>query len=236
MDTRIRMHEILRHPWQDKQREAFGDYRNVFAVTYGGDRLVSLDAGINPIAGVAMDGRLRRPAISIRSSPWKAGSATTPWHDVFDLDHGHVRYFGDHKATTDVPLGKTRGNAVLLDELTHHRGATEADRLRATPLVVYRTVTIDGASQGYLEFCGLGLLERAELIVQWDDRERRSFPNYVFDITILDLGSEGEHLDWAWINDRRNPSTSDRDTLRSAPEREIRLSQRSDAKLRETGS
>lgn len=217
MEARIRMHEILRHPWQDKLRETFGDYRNVFAVTYGGDKLLSLDAGINPIAGVALEERSRRPAISIRSSPWKAGSATTPWHDVFDLDHGHVRYFGDHKATTDVPLGKTRGNAALLDELQFHRGATEAERLRATPLIVFRTVTVDGASQGFLEFCGLGVLERAELVVQWDDRERRSFPNYVFDIAILDLGSEDESLDWKWINARRDPSIADRETLRSAP-------------------
>jgi hypothetical protein len=217
MDSLLRMHEVFRYPGQDKFRLMFGDYRNILVITRGGDRFVSLDAGINPLAGVVAQEHGRRPAILIRSSPWKAGSVSTPWHDVFDLDHGHVRYFGDHKATTPVPLGQTRGNAALLRELQFHRGATERDRLAATPLLVFRTVTVDGAHQGYLEFCGLGLLERAELIVQWDDREQRSYPNYVFDIAILDLGSEEEQLDWDWISARRDPSRIDADTLRLAP-------------------
>jgi hypothetical protein len=121
------------------------------------------------------------------------------------------------KATTSVPLGKTRGNAALLNELNFHRGATTEDRMRATPLLVFRATTVGGAPKGYLEFCGLGVLERAELIVQWDERERRSYPNYVFDIAILDLGPEEEHLDWAWINARRDSTQSDRQTLKYAP-------------------
>lgn len=211
------MHEVFRYPGQNKYQSLFGDYRNILVVTHGGDRFVSLDAGINPIAGVAAEDRSRCPAILIRSSPRKAGSATTPWHDVFDLDHGHVRYFGDHKATTPVPLGRTRGNAALLSELSFHRGATEEDRRRATPLLVFRTTSVGTAHQGYLEFCGLGVLERAELIVQWDERERRSYPNYVFDVAVLDLGREDEGLDWDWINARRDSSLKDAETLRRAP-------------------
>ena len=53
------------------------------------------------------DGR-RRPALLLRSSPWKAGHETNPWEDVYDLDHGHVRYFGDHKPTTVGPVGRDR--------------------------------------------------------------------------------------------------------------------------------
>lgn len=166
---------------------------------------------------MAAEDRPRCPAISIRSSPWKAGSKSTPWHDVFDLDHGHVRYFGDHKSTTALPLGETRGNRALLEQLRYHRGATEADRMQATPLLVFRAVTVDGAHKGFLEFCGLGLLEKAELIVHWDERESRSYPNYVFDIMILDIAREDESVDWAWINSRRNPSLSDQATLRLAP-------------------
>ena len=217
MDTLLRMHEVFRYPARDKYRLLFGDYRNILVVTHGGERFVSLDKGINPIAGVVARERDRRPAILIRSSPWKAGSVSTPWHDVFDLDHGHVRYFGDHKATTSVPLGQTSGNAALLSELPHHRGTTEEDRAQATPLLIFRSITVEGAQKGYLEFCGLGVLERAELIVQWDDRERRSYPNYVFDIAILDLGRESEQLDWSWINARRDDKMSDSETLRSAP-------------------
>lgn len=218
VDSALRMHEIFRYPGRDKSKPQFGDHRNILIVTHGGDRYVSLDAGINPIATVGAQEGGRCPAILIRSSPWKAGSATTPWHDVFDLDHGHVRYFGDHKATTTVPLGQTRGNAALYRELQFHRGATKSDRIRATPLIVFRTVTVSGAQQGYLEFCGFGLLERAELIVQWDEREKRSYPNYVFDIAVLDLGAENEQLNWAWINARRDPTRTQDDLLRLAPD------------------
>ena len=62
---------------------------------------VRLEGGINATADlVGVDGLRRRGVIAIRSSPWKAGSRATPWHDEFDLDHGHIRYFGDHKPTT----------------------------------------------------------------------------------------------------------------------------------------
>lgn len=211
------MHEVFRQPNKDKLRETVDGYRNVFAVTYGGDALVGLDAGINPIASIGVGEQSRCPAILIRSSPWKSGSAQTPWHDVFDLDHGHVRYFGDHKATTSMPLGKTRGNAALYRELQLHQSASVFDRARATPLVIFRSVTVDGIQKGHLEFCGLGVIEQAQLIVQWDEREKRSFPNYVFDIAVLDLGREDENLDWGWINARRDPTLTDSQVLRIAP-------------------
>ncbi len=211
------MHEVLRYPGTDKSRLQFGDYRNVLAVTYGGDRFISLDAGINPIAGTAIGERTRCPALLIRSSPRKAGTVTTPWHDVFDLDHGHIRYFGDHKATTPKPLGATRGNAALYSEVQLHQSASAADRMKATPLVIFRTTSAEGAHQGYLEFCGLGVIEQAQLVIQWDEREKRSYPNYVFDIAVLDLSSEEEQFDWSWINLRRDPTQTDSASLRLAP-------------------
>ena len=60
-----------------------------------------LEAGINPAAMITGPHGARRPVIGIRSSPWKAGQTSNPWHDEFDLDHGHIRYYGDHKPTTD---------------------------------------------------------------------------------------------------------------------------------------
>ncbi|MRS12555.1 MAG: restriction endonuclease [Actinobacteria bacterium] len=211
------MHETFRQPNEGKLRERIGDFRNIFAVTYGGGRLVSLEAGINPIAAVSVGEQVRCPAILIRSSPWKAGSASTPWHDVFDLDHGYVRYFGDHKAVTSKPLGETRGNAALYRELQLHQSASIFDRARATPLVIFRAVTVAGVQKGHLEFCGLGVIEQAQLIVQWDEREKRSYPNYVFDVALLDLAAEDETLDWAWINARRDSTRTDSEVLRMAP-------------------
>src|SRR4051794_2134668 len=65
---------------------------------------VQLESGIDVPAVCEGPIGKRRSVILIRSSPWKAGSEQTPWHDVFDLDNGHVHYFGDHKAETDKPL------------------------------------------------------------------------------------------------------------------------------------
>ena len=143
-----------------------------------------------------------RPAIVISSSPWKAGSTSTPWHDVFDVQNGHVRYFGDSKAGSAKGAAEELGNAALLDQLTRHRSSTPEDRQQAVPLLLFRAVSRDGADKGFREFCGLGLLERAERVVQWDEKSRSSFANYVYDITILDLSAEDEHLDWSWINAR----------------------------------
>ena len=68
--------------------------------------------------------RQRRALIAIRSSPWKAGHESNPWHDEFDLDHGHVRYFGDHKPGTVGLPGATKGNSLLLEAARLHAGTT----------------------------------------------------------------------------------------------------------------
>lgn len=213
----LRMHEVLRYPSKDRDLDAFGNYRNIYSVTAGGSKWISLERGINTIAGVLARETVRRPAILIRSSPWKAGTSSTPWHDVFDLDHGHVRYFGDHKVSTPGALGTSRGNAALLQEFEFHRGSTRAQRLLATPLLLFRAVPAEGVQKGYVEFCGLGVLERAERIVQWDERAEASFPNYVYDIAVLDLSAEDETFDWNWINARRDCRLSAEGTLRGAP-------------------
>lgn len=95
---------------------------------------VLLEAGINaPAEVVDCDGFRRRPLIAIRSSPWKAGSSVTPWHDEFDLDHGHIRYFGDHKPTTLGLPGSTRGNRLLLETAKLHAGTSTDERAAPRP-------------------------------------------------------------------------------------------------------
>jgi Restriction endonuclease AspBHI N-terminal/Restriction endonuclease len=156
--------------------------------------------------------------IGLRSSPWKAGGESTPWHDAFDLDHGHVRYFGDHKATTPVALGRSRGNAVLLEAWEQHRGATPQQRLTAPPIMLFRSISVDGARKGNVQFCGVAVLERLEHVVQRDPTDTgKTFANYVFDLAVLDTAAENEAVDWRWIDDRRNPDLSCADTLRHAP-------------------
>lgn len=151
------------------------------------------------------------------ASPWKAGQETSPWHDVFDLDHGHVRYFGDHKPTSTESLGGTRGNAALLDAWRSYSGQSLEKRVDAPPLLLFRGTTVSGAVKGYVEFCGVGVLERLERVVQRDPSSGRSFANYVYDVAVLDLSPGGEFLDWRWINDRRNPNLTAEEALRHAP-------------------
>jgi hypothetical protein len=149
--TQVRMHEVVRYPKTDRDQALFGSIRNLFTISAGGEKLISLEAGINPIKRSLVSGL--RPAILLSSSPWKAGTESTPWHDVFDLDRGHVRYFGDHKASTTTPLGSTPGNAALLEEFARHRGGTVDDRRQATPLLLFRAVSHEGVQKGFREFC-----------------------------------------------------------------------------------
>ena len=79
--------------------------------------MLLLDSGINTPKVIATPDGGRRPAILISSSPHKRGQLETPWHDEFDLDHGHVRYFGDHKParTTIQASGLPKGAQVEID-------------------------------------------------------------------------------------------------------------------------
>ncbi|MFJ4484206.1 restriction endonuclease [Streptomyces longwoodensis] len=176
-----------------------------------------LEAGINGMAKVRAHDGDRRPVILIRSSPWKAGTEQTPWHDVFDMDHGHVRYFGDHKASTTVEPGKTNGNAALLEAFTGHQGHTPEERARAVPLLLFRAVSRNGKVKGHVEFCGLGIIERAERLVQWGGSEHTTFTNYVYDIALIELTDEGDKVSWEWIDLRRNRAVDDAASLELAP-------------------
>lgn len=61
------------------------------------------------------------------------------------MDNGHFRYFGDHKAGVSPDLGTTK----------------------ATPLLLFRAVSRNGRPKGLVEFCDVGIIERAERVVQW---------------------------------------------------------------------
>ena len=181
---------------------------------------VMLEAGINAPAEVpGPDGR-RRALVAIRSSPWKAGHETNPWHDEFDLDHGHVRYFGDHKPATVGLPGMTNGNRVLLEAARLHAGTTPDERLQAPPLLLFRSITIHSGGRalvkGHVEFCGAALIERLEHVVQRDPETGRSFPNLSFDLAVVS-GGEVDGVDLRWIDDRRNPQLTSEQALRYAP-------------------
>jgi Restriction endonuclease AspBHI N-terminal/Restriction endonuclease len=202
--------------------DGYLNYHFVTTPTAAGDApKLMLEAGINPAAVVAAPDRPRRPVISLRSSPWKAGHATNPWHDEFDLDHGHIRYYGDHKPTTVGLPGATMGNRALLDAWTLHAATDPRGRLQAPPLLVYRSVTVRrrGRSlvKGHVEFCGAAIIERLEHVVQRDPETGRSFPNVVLDLAVIDLADTGDALDLRWIDDRRDARLDAEQAAQHAP-------------------
>ena len=58
-------------------------------------------------------------------------------------------------------------------------------------------------AKGFPAFQGFGVIERAEPIAQHDARQGCSFPNYVFDIAVIDMSKDFETFDSRWISDRR---------------------------------
>ncbi|MCX5213153.1 restriction endonuclease [Kitasatospora sp. NBC_00240] len=213
------MGDVLRYTAaKDTAPAAIDGFGNFYFVTDSpGQKRALLEAGINAMAKVKTSEGMRRPAVMIRSSPWKAGSEQTPWHDVFDVTNGHVRYFGDHKPDTTKPVGSTTGNAALLEAFDSHQAPTAVGRAAAAPLLLFRSVSKNGKVKGHVEFCGVGLIERAERVLQWGGPDRTTFTNYVFDLVVVDLAAEDDKLDWDWVTARRDPGRSDAEVLKLAP-------------------
>lgn len=190
---------------------------NYFHVTFSENcKLPLLESGINPIQEVvAVDGK-RRPAILISSSPHKLGSENTPWQDFFDPDNGHIRYYGDNKKPGIDPA-TAPGNRVLLHAFTVH-SALEADkRNSAVPIVFFERVSRAGKQKGFVKFQGYGVIERVELVTQYDRQHDRSFPNYAFDFAVFSLTTEHEVFSWQWITQRRQADTQLGKTFGYAP-------------------
>ena len=215
----ISLGEIVRYPDPPNETTSHVDgYRNFFHLTAMPEnpRLI-MNRGVDHPAWVAAPGGRRRPVILIRSNPLRAGTRKTPWEDVFDMGARHVHYYGDHKSDSVGPPESTRGNAALLAAYEEHQSENDGVRARAAPLLIFRSVERNNQAKGYLEFCGLGLISQATAVEQQDPSTTQRFSNYVYDIDLLDLSTDGNQLDWRWINDRRDHCLSNAETNRFAP-------------------
>ena len=218
--------EVLRYAkGADREVPELDGFANFHFVTRdplvpSGKRIL-LESGINRVAAVPGPEGSRRPLLALRSSPWKAGAATNPWHDEFALDYGHVRYFGDHKPNTAGPVGATSGNRALLEAWELHASPIKSQRILAPPILLFRASPqfVDGVriDKGFVEFCGVALIERLEHVVQKDPTSSRTFPNLVADLCVVDLSDLGDRVDFRWFDDRRNPQISDADCMNRAP-------------------
>jgi hypothetical protein len=176
-----------------------------------------LEKGISQIAPtknseLAKEGSF--PAILISSSPHSRGTEWNPWHDVFEPDLGYIRYFGDAKKPGNPALAP--GNKVLLDQLSRHTSGDKKIRATASPLIFFERVAVEGRAYGNIKFQGYGVLEKAELVTQYNPGIGY-FTNYVFQFAVLSLSDEDEEVDWNWINSRRDASTDLKASLGLAP-------------------
>ena len=162
-------------------------------------------------------GKKRCPLIIISSTPRKAGTEDTPWHDRYDPDHGYVKYYGDNKPELNIRPEDAPGNKILLDLLKYYKSNDEKDRISsAVPVIFFEKCSYDGRAKGNAIFHGFGVLESAELVTQYDARHRY-FANYLFNFCIFSLAGNNEQFDWRWITDRCNPDLEVEDTLQYAP-------------------
>jgi hypothetical protein len=178
---------------------------------------VMLNHGIQHLKSVTgPDGISRCPALIISSSPHRYGTDQTPWEDSYDPDFGYVCYYGDNK-TSAVRPGNAPGNKMMLDAFRYHSAPSQEDRAKyGIPILFFKRVIYDGRIKGNLMFQGFGVIEKVEMVTQYDSKGNY-FANYMFDLCVFTMKSEKEHFDWSWINARRNPELSVKDTLKFAP-------------------
>jgi hypothetical protein len=178
--------------------------------------IVRLERGINSMLSVVGPDRAeRKPAILLRTTPYKAGTETTPWHDVLDPAAATLTYYGDMRPdlafadAADAP-----GNKVLLATTALHTAATRAERVRAHPLLYFTAQQLEGRQNGHVRFEGILLIVGAEPVTQ-PGADGGMFSNYRFDMRLIAL--DDDRLPWDWIAARWDPAYGLEDALALAP-------------------
>ncbi|MBP5305507.1 MAG: hypothetical protein J6Z02_06620, partial [Lachnospiraceae bacterium] len=163
------------------------------------------------------DGKSRCPLIIISSSPHKAGSDDTPWQDKYDPDRGYVRYYGDNKTNGKNPAEQA-GNKVLLRlNSVYNSGDKNVRASEAVPIVFFERTTVDGRQKGNLIFQGYGIIEKAELVTQYDTKKGEYFSNYLFHFCVFTMKEDAETFDWNWIAKRCDNKLTNEETNGAAP-------------------
>lgn len=215
--SELKIKEVFRYgrPYTAAPTQIDGFRNHFFVTSFPNHKLILLERGINTIAQVQATDGPRKPAIIIRSSPHKIGSETTPWQDIFDVDNGHIRYYGDNKIPGKDPA-TAPGNQALLEAYKTYHDINK--RIHSVPLIFYKATTRNNKSKGFVEFNGFGIITGVELITQYDRKLDRTFANYAFNFHVFSLAKNNEQFNWEWINQRRNKIKTLNDTLTYAPE------------------
>lgn len=203
----MKIGQIIRYPAIPSLEIEIDGLPNWYAQTVAPEKSnwssVKLDSGINTSAVLSGLNQVV-PFIALRSSPHRFGSSATPWEDVHRPDQGYSRYFGDNKPGP-TKAADSLGNRRMLDAFILQSGE-KAERIKAPPVLVFEAIPYDGRTKGQVIFHGFGVITKAELVVQRSGETGSTFPNFVYDIALLNLEAENEDFPWSWINSRRDPA------------------------------
>jgi len=200
------------------QNEIIDEYPNYLYYTSSdkNNTKALLEKGINRISGINVQNTMRYPAILISSSPHKIGTETTPWEDIFDVDHGRIVYYGDNKNPDKQP-NASQGNKALLDAYQLHISNNSEERKNAAPILFFRKVPVGAKQKGFIQFQGFGIIRGIRLITQFDPKKKLYFTNYEFEFVVFDLSAENEGFNWDWINKRKDPDVDIDNTIKASP-------------------
>ena len=142
--SKLKIGQVFRYPKiKERNLKEINGYPNFsFYTDLPNQNLVLLESGINPIGKVRNASVERTPAIITSTSPHKIGSLDTPWQDIYNIEKGHIRYFGDNKDTGD-PEKKT-GNKALLKQFEIHNSSNIDVRRGASPIIFFKRKSIEG--------------------------------------------------------------------------------------------
>ena len=95
----------------------------------------------------------------------------------------------------------------MLQALDLYGSSRRADRLNAPPLLIFRSTPVISSEgkkvvKGHLEFCGVGIIERLEMVIQREAAGSRTFPNLVIDLVVTDLTDRDDAIDFRWLDNR----------------------------------
>jgi hypothetical protein len=183
-----------------------------------GDRELRPQAGIWNPRPVLRDRARQVPLLICTTSPHKHGSLETPWSDIVRPDEGFVVSYGDNKNPDHLDATTVTGNRAMLEAMRLQHSPDVRERALAPPVLVVTTHGEGGLGKGYRRVEGLGVITRAEVVLQHHPTRRVAFQNLRFEIAILDTSADLDRIPMEWLNARRCDTRRRVDDNAAAPE------------------
>jgi hypothetical protein len=154
----------------------------------------------------------RIPAFLLHSNNLRGLSERNPWLDVVEPDDGYALYHGDNRTPGGDWL-KTIGNRTLWNQYNCY--VDPRLRALAAPILLFESTPKPETSGSFRRFAGYGVPR--EIRFQTQHTSAGTFTNLVMELVLFSLTSEGELLDWEWIDQRRDAALTAEKALGVAP-------------------